>query len=419
MENMDEVRTKVQELVREGFSGSLSRARLALAADAEWKKVRDTGTKLWLDTGDLDEAAKLYTAEFEALTTNNTLLNNEVQKGIYDSLIAEAASTLRATASGLSDKDLTLEISFVLNARHGLRLADEFGANVSVELHTDLAYDVERSVDYGKRYYAICPERFIIKIPLTPAGFLAARKLSSLQIPVNFTLGFSARQNYVAALLSRPAFVNVFMGRLGAFVADNHLGSGEQIGEKATLSTQRELLALRRQARTQTLLIGASMRKGFQVSALAGLDVFTMPTKVAAEYRQNPLERVSSRIEDDPEVPLADGVRFDDFNGTTLWQVPEPFKVCVESLLRKDCNSISPEALQAHFHDAGMGDFLPKWSAEDIETTRTEGKIPRFAEWKDRLTARQIGLDALLNLAALYSFVTDQAALDARIQSLI
>jgi transaldolase len=32
------------------------------------------------------------------------------------------------------------EIAFMINARHGLRLATKFGGYVSVELHTDTAH---------------------------------------------------------------------------------------------------------------------------------------------------------------------------------------------------------------------------------------------------------------------------------------
>ena len=121
----------------------------------------------WLDTGDIDSAAELWVNEFTALTTNNTLLNAEVQKGIYDDLIAEAAKVL----SGVDRRTLIVEIAFFLNARHGLRLVQRFGANVSVELHTDLAHDVvERSVYYGRRIHAICPDSFVVKVPLTPSG---------------------------------------------------------------------------------------------------------------------------------------------------------------------------------------------------------------------------------------------------------
>ena len=46
-----------------------------------------------------------------------------------------------------------------------------------------------------------------------------------------------------------------------------------------------------------------------------------------------------------------------------------------------------------------------------------DGKIPAYATWKDRLASGKVGLDALMNLSALYSFATDQKALDDRIRS--
>ncbi len=49
-----------------------------------WESLTQTGTEIWLDTGDMDEASALWCSEMTALTTNNTLLNKEIQKGIYD-----------------------------------------------------------------------------------------------------------------------------------------------------------------------------------------------------------------------------------------------------------------------------------------------------------------------------------------------
>ncbi len=63
--------------------------------DPFWKALNETGTELWLDTGDIDEAEAIWTSEMSALTTNNSLLNNEIQKGIYDIFISEAKTTLR------------------------------------------------------------------------------------------------------------------------------------------------------------------------------------------------------------------------------------------------------------------------------------------------------------------------------------
>ena len=293
---MMSLESSVQAFARDGFAHQFGKPSVPVKDDPEWRKVRDTGTRLWLDTGDIDEAGKLWNSSLDALTTNNTLLNKEIQKGIYDDLVAKAARVVLDASPKISPQDLVLEIAFILNAHHALRLVNRFDANVSVELHTDLAGDVDRTVAYGKRYFAICPERFYVKVPLTPAGYLSARKLAAAGIPLNFTLGFSARHNYVAALLTKPDYVNVFLGRLNSVVADNKLGDGRNVGEKATLATQRALLDLRNAGRTKTRLIAASIRSGEQIGALAGVDVHTMPTKAAAEYRAKPLPNPTSQV---------------------------------------------------------------------------------------------------------------------------
>jgi len=407
------------ELSRKGFSHEFGQPEKEVKTEPIWDEVRKFGTRLWLDTGDINVAARLWCLQFEALTTNNTLLNKEVQKGIYDELIGEVAAAIRKAASDIDGKQFLLEVSFVLNAYHGLRLVELFDAHVSVELHTGLGNDVDRTVMYAQRYYQICPERFYVKVPLTPAGFLATRRLSEQKIPVNFTLGFSARQNYLAALFAQPCYVNVFMGRLNSFVADNNLGDGTNVGEKTTLATQRELLKLREAKRTKSLLIGASMRESSHVTHLAGVDVYTIPPKVVADYLEHHTGQVSRRIEEDPPVPLAEDVTFADFNAATLWKVPNAFKDCVEELLKEDSDNLTPDDIQAHFENGGFADLLPRWSDEDIKTAAADGKIPVYDSWKERLESGKIGMDALMNLSAFCSFATDQKALDDRIKSLV
>lgn len=44
-----------------------------------WRRLRELGIELGLDTGDPDDISALWTVEFSALTTNNTLLNREIQ----------------------------------------------------------------------------------------------------------------------------------------------------------------------------------------------------------------------------------------------------------------------------------------------------------------------------------------------------
>ncbi|NMB50983.1 MAG: hypothetical protein GX999_01480, partial [Bacteroidales bacterium] len=104
-----------------------------------WESLRKTGTEIWLDTGDINEAEANWSAEMNALTTNNTFLNNEIQKGNYDVFISEAKPLIRE----LPYENRVREMAFIVNARHSLRLALKFGGLVSVDLHTDTAHDIK------------------------------------------------------------------------------------------------------------------------------------------------------------------------------------------------------------------------------------------------------------------------------------
>lgn len=207
-------------------------------------------------------------------------MNKEIQKGIYDDLIKGTASFY----TGLDIRNKVKEIAFTLNALHGLRLVKIFKAKVSVELHTDLAHDIEGIEHFGTKLFNVDPGHFIIKVPFTAEGLIGARKLHDKGIPVNFTLMFSARQNLLAALIAQPAFSNVFLGRIGAFLQNNDLGSSHFIGEFVTNETQKTLLALRKNDKTKTRLIAASIRSREQLLHLKGTDVFTIPTSVVSEY---------------------------------------------------------------------------------------------------------------------------------------
>jgi transaldolase len=415
MSPQNRIAESVRHFIIEKYRQDFKETQVAPKDDPLWKGMA-AWSVLWLDTGDINAAAALWNTSFSALTTNNTLLNSEVQKGIYDRLIPEAVKTLRAAEPGIDRRNLVREIAFILNAVHGLRLADRFSCDVSVELHTDFAHDVESSVECALRFHEIDPRRFIVKLPLTPSGLIAVRRLSDRGIRVNFTLGFSARQNYVAALLAKPAFVNVFMGRLNAFVTDNKLGDGKNIGEKATLATLGLVRSLRKKGLSPTRLIGASIRNGAQIAAVAGTDVLTMPPKAAQQFHDaNPLE-IAVATAADLHVDLAQGIALSDFNGVTLWEMPDTFARCAETLAANDIAVMPPEMLQRHFEEAGFSDFLPRWSPEEHATATKDGKIPVFATWKEKLASGNIGLDALMNVSALCSFTADQKALDDRIE---
>ena len=304
---------------------------------------------------------------------------------------------------------------------HGLKLVRTFDADVSVELHTAVADDAEASYQYGKRFHAICPDRFIVKVPLTPAGILAARRLHADGIRLNFTLGFSARQNYLIALLAQPTWVNVFMGRINAFIADNKLGDGVNAGEKATLSSQRVLRRLRKSPGIDVRQIGASMRSGQQCFDLLGLDVFTIPVAATKEFLQKnpPLDQVIDRSNSDPTVTFAAGVDASADRLETFWQVDATFEKAMCKLAATDANALTPTSLVAFLREHGVGDLFPSLDAAEQTKVAKEGKIPVYASWKDRVRAGTASWDGILTAAALASFTQDQQALDERIQSLL
>lgn len=379
--------------------------------DPFWQSLRSTGTELWLDTGDMDEAEANWTAEMTALTTNNTLLNNEIQKGIYDGFVPGALQLV----SHLAVEEQVKEIAFILNARHGLRLAKKFGGLVSVELHTDTAHDIDAIVSYGLRYRELCPEQFIVKVPYTPEGLIGARLLHEKGVRINFTLEFSARQNALVTLVARPDYLNVFLGRIGAFIADNRLGDGSGGGENAVLSSQSWVTRLSGETGSKTRQIAASLRNYNQLDLLAGTDVYTMPPKVAAAGRKTLTGLFDSRLTQRYDVPLngeADGLAIE-----KLWDVPNSV-IELGRKLGKELPSSGSEIVRMA-HEADLGDMFPVMSKEDNERIMKEGKIPVLASWKERILSGELAIDTLLTLAGLASFTSDQKKLDDRIRGLI
>ena len=379
--------------------------------DSFWTGLHNCGTIIWLDTGDMEEAKKVWTADMEALTTNNTLINKVIQKGIYDDFIPRTQEIL----DSLPHDRKIIETAFILNARHGLRLTKIFGGFVSVELHTDTAHSIEDIVSYGLRYHAICPDKFIIKVPYTAAGLLGARKLAEKGVRINFTLGFSARQNVMAAHISRPDYLNVFLGRIGAYVVDNNIGDGSGIGEKTVIETQKHIINIRNLLRTKTRLIAASMRHHNQIELLAGVDVFTIPPGVAGSGRQELSGSFSNILDKDYKPGLSIDHASEGMN--KFWEVDERL-LELASYLGNNLPSSGPE-LEEFMRNEGYEDMFPVLSKEEKQVISDDGKIPVRSKWIEKINKGKIAPDTLLNLAGLASFTTDQTELDNRIDSII
>jgi transaldolase len=404
---MADINTRISDFVWK----NLNEKHVTGKNDPFWESLRNAGTELWLDTGDMEEAEANWTAEMSALTTNNTLLNNEIQKGIYDVFISESKSIVR----DLPQEDRVKEIAFILNARHGLRLAQKFGGLVSVELHTDTAHDIRAIQYYGKRYHEICPEQFIVKVPYTAEGLIGARLLRDSGVRINFTLEFSARENVLVTRVARPDFLNVFLGRIGAYMINNNLGDGSGAGEMAVISSQNWVTGLSAENPWQTKLIAASLRNYNQLDLLAGTDIFTMPPKVAAAGRKELPCKFSSRTHENYDISLyesAKGAHIEKF-----WEVDNKVLRLAERLASK-IPSTGIELIHIS-HEEGCQDMFPSLTKEEKGFIASDGKIPVHSRWENKINEEKIAPDTLLTLAGLASFTADQQALDQRIRSII
>lgn len=389
----------------------LSEKHLAAKKDPFWESLRKTGTELWLDTGDMEEAETNWTAEMSALTTNNTLLNNEIQKGIYDVFISEAKHLVK----DLPEEDRVREIAFILNARHGLRLATRFGGYVSVELHTDTAHDIKAIEYYGRRYHEICPEQFIIKVPYTAEGLIGARRLKDAGVKINFTLEFSARQNVLVTRIARPDYLNVFLGRIGAFMIDNKLGNGSGAGEMAVIASQNWVTGLSAKNPWQTKLIAASLRNYNQLELLAGTDVYTMPPKVASAGRKSLPGKFKSRMHENYAVDMNKSAK--DAGIEKFWNVSDKVLNLADKLSSKVPSS-GMELIKIA-QGEGCEDMFPSLSKDEKAFIASDGKIPKYARWETKIMEGKIAPDTLLTLAGLASFTADQKMLDDRIRGII
>ncbi len=400
----------IHGLAYEKISGELTRNQ----SDPLLAKLKALGTEVWLDTGELEKAQEIWRDELTALTTNNTLANQVVQSGVMDQVIADTIHEIRQESLDLSEEEMLLEVGFVINCKIALRLVQAFKVKVSVELHPAVSRSIERTLHFGRRYYNVCPEYFTIKVPLTPEGYLAVRTLRQEGIPINFTLGFSVRQNYLAARLSNPDFVNVFLGRLNQVVMDHKAGTGDLVGEKVTLATQQALRSARENhEEVSSRLIAASIRNGAQVAFLAGLDVLTIPPKAMVEFQASGVSLLTSHIDDaiepgiDPQHSLAK--RFSE-----LWQLSDEFKKFVELLVSlPELDAMQGKDLDAFANTQGINLFHP-FSDEDLLKIQDHGKIPNLNAWPE-----SVALDDLMTQSALQSFTKDQNALDERIRSFL
>jgi transaldolase len=181
------------------------------------------------------------------------------------------------------------------------------------------------------------------------------------------------------------------------------------------LSSQRWVRYLTAGNEEPTKLIAASLRNPSQLDTLAGVNVFTMPTKVARGGKKELSGDFIARLEVDHPVGTTGDARR--YFLEKAWEVTP-----AEEDLARDLAGNLPrdgEELIRRARDAGAVDMFPELSREDSQFIADDGKIPVHERWASRIAAGEMAIDTLLNLAGLASFATDQAALDERIKNII
>src|ERR671931_2202072 len=196
--------------------------------------------KLFLDTANIDEIREINDwGVLKGVTTNPTLLAREHGD------IEKAWRTILE----LVDGDVSLE---------------------TTEPEADAMYE------QGK-HLASLGENAVVKVPMTPAGIQAGKRLTDDGIRINVTLTFSPAQAILAAEI--PAYiVSPFLGRIDDVGADG-------------MHALRQICEIYETQGYETQVLAASLRHPMHVidSALAGADIATVPFKVLDQMFNHPL----------------------------------------------------------------------------------------------------------------------------------
>lgn len=136
--------------------------------------------------------------------------------------------------------------------------------------------EAEPMYEEGLKLAAKAPNA-VVKVPMTPHGLEAGKRLVGDGIKINVTLVFSPAQALLAAEIG-AYIVSPFLGRLDDVASDG-------MGVLRTICDIYEVQGY------QTNVLAASLRHPMHVveSALAGADIATMPYDVFAKLVKHPL----------------------------------------------------------------------------------------------------------------------------------
>jgi transaldolase len=196
--------------------------------------------RLFLDTANIDEIREINRwGVLSGVTTNPSLVakQNDNPETVWKEILAEV------------DGDISLE---------------------TTELETDAM------VEQGIGLAQMAPNA-VVKVPMTPNGLSAGKRLMKDGIKINVTLVFSPAQAILAAEIG-AYIVSPFIGRI-----DDMAGDG--------MHALRQICEIYEVQGYETNVLAASLRHPMHVveAGLAGADIATMPYAVFAQLVKHPL----------------------------------------------------------------------------------------------------------------------------------
>lgn len=196
--------------------------------------------RLFLDTANIDEIREINRwGVLSGVTTNPSLVakQNDDPETVWKEILAEV------------DGDISLE---------------------TTELETDAM------VEQGIGLAQMAPNA-VVKVPMTPNGLSAGKRLMKDGIKINVTLVFSPAQAILAAEIG-AYIVSPFIGRI-----DDMAGDG--------MHALRQICEIYEVQGYETNVLAASLRHPMHVveAGLAGADIATMPYGVFAQLVKHPL----------------------------------------------------------------------------------------------------------------------------------
>jgi transaldolase len=197
--------------------------------------------RLFLDTANIDEIREANSwGVLKGVTTNPSLLARE---------LGDVDKAWRLILDELPDGDVSLETT---------------------------EPEAEAMYEQGKHLAAMGPNA-VVKVPMTPAGLIAGKRLTDDGHRINVTLVFSPAQAILAAEIG-AYIVSPFIGRIDDAAADG-------------MHALNQICAIYDVQGYETQVLAASLRHPMHVveAALAGADIATLPFDVFTKLVKHPL----------------------------------------------------------------------------------------------------------------------------------